>query len=142
LGSSEEICEKNMARPGFIRTQSVLQDNIPRSGTIVYEGTILSINNVETATIIGGTVLKSNKLSQLDAVGIIGVSEDTGSITGARVVSFGKSLGTLTGTGVGTQLADSNTILVQLFAGTVGGVSQPVAGSTIRGTVLAQLQGV
>jgi hypothetical protein len=132
-----------MARPGFIRTQSVLQDNIPRSGTIVYEGTILSINNnAETATIIGGAVLKTNKLTQLDAVGIIGVSEDTGSITGARVVGFGKSLGTLTGTGVGTQVADSNTILVQLFAGTVGGVSQPVAGSTIRGTVLAQVQGV
>jgi hypothetical protein len=131
-----------MARPGFIRTQSVLQDNIPRSGTIVYEGTIISINNVETATIIGGAVLKTNKLTQLEAVGIIGVSEDTGSITGARVVGFGKSLGTLTGTGVGTQVADSNTILVQLFAGTVGGVSQPAAGSTIRGTVLAQLQGV
>jgi hypothetical protein len=131
-----------MARPGFIRTQSVLQDNIPRSGTIVYEGTILSINNAQTATIIGGAVLKTNKLTQLDAVGIVGVSEDTGSITGARVVAFGKSLGTLTGTGVGTQVADSNTILVQLFAGTVGGVSQPAAGSTIRGTVLAQLQGV
>jgi hypothetical protein len=131
-----------MARPGYIHTQSVLQDNIPRTGTVIYEGTILSVNGSQTATIVGGAVLKANKLTQLEAVGIIGVSEDTGSITGARVVGFGKSLGTLTGTGVGTQVADSNTILVQLFAGTVGGVSQPAAGSTIRGTVLAQVQGV
>lgn len=131
-----------MARPGFVHMQSVLQDNIPRTGTMIYEGTILSINNAQTSTIIGGAVLKANKLTQLDAVGIVGVSEDTGSITGARVVGFGKSLGTLTGTGVGTQVADSNTILVQLFAGTIGAVSQPAAGATIRGTVLAQVQGV
>ena len=131
-----------MARPGYVHAQSVLQDNIPRTGTVIYEGTILSINSAQTSTIIGGAVLKANRLTELDAVGIIGVSEDTGSITGARVVGFGKSLGTLTGTGVGTQVADSNTILVQLFAGTIGAASQPAAGSTIRGTVLAQVQGV
>ncbi len=58
------------------------------------------------------------------------------------MIGFGKSLGTLTGTGVGTQVADSNTVLVQLFGGTVGGVSQPAAGSIIKGTVLAQVQGI
>jgi hypothetical protein len=131
-----------MARPGYIKGQSVLQDNVPKSGTLIYEGTILSINSAQTATIVGGAVLKTNKLTQLEAVGIIGVSEDTGSITGARVLGFGKALGTLTGTGVGTQVADSNTVLVQLFGGTVGGVSQPAAGSQIKGTVLAEIQGV
>lgn len=137
-----------MARPGFIRAQAVLQENIPKSGTLIYEGTILSINNVETATIIGGAVLKTNKLTQLEAVGIVGVSEDTGSITGGRVLGFGRGLGTLTGTGVGTIVADSNTVLVQLWAtGTVaagGELSpvQPVAGAQIKGTVLAIVQGV
>lgn len=131
-----------MARPGFIKGQAVLQDNIPRTGTLIYEGTILSINNVQTSTIVGGAVLKTNKLTQLESVGIIGVSEDTGSITGARVVGFGRGLGTLTGTGVGTLVADSNTVLVQLFAGTIGAASQPAAGSQIRGTVLAIIQGV
>ena len=141
-----------MPNPGFIHRLIDLYDTIPTIGTMIYEGTLVSVKpgfGGGGATIIGGVVLRTNKLSNLEFAGFEGVAEDIASIIGGRVFAFGRGMGTLIGTGVGTLVADSNTLLIQLWTGTFGGTvvgspvfpGQPAAGTTIRGTILVELFG-
>jgi hypothetical protein len=146
-----------MPSPGFIKRQIIVQDNIPESGSILYESTIISVQPPAgmvgavptTSTIVGGAILKTNRLSEYDNIGITGVAASEGTIvaTIGRVLGFGKALGSLIGTNYGTVVADSNTVLVQLYvAGTLGATGQaneqPPAGATLIGSILALETGV
>lgn len=133
-----------MPSPGYLKAQVTVVDSIAgksKTGTLVYEGTIVAVGT--SATIVGGAVLKTNKLQLLDQVGIVSVKEATGSIVSGKVIDFGKHLGTLTGTAIGTVVADTNFVIVQLaqpFSGTIPGESQPAAGTSLTGVVIELLE--
>lgn len=147
-----------MPNPGFVSRLSVVQDLVPKVGTMLYEGTITYSGVAPGAvggTIVGGAIVKTNKLSMLENAGVLGISLDsgtgsttqTGTIAAGRVIGFGRGFGTFVGTNIGTVIADGNTLVIQLFQiGTINaGTSMPAkpvaAGSTILGTILVDLLG-
>ena len=142
---------------GYLARQSTVIESDPLSGTFyvdmyyqvtpsVYRtGTIQASTGGTVVGSIVGAIINLRKLYQLDSVGIIGVAEDTLSVVGARVVGYGKALGSLIGTTVAaTVVAGTNTVLVQFYkTGTLSGTlssstANPVLitpGSTIVGTI-------
>jgi hypothetical protein len=143
-----------MPTPGFLHNRTQVYDVIsgavgtvaftPASGTLgVYEGTIASST---FGTIVGGLLIKARALSVFDNVSIARFSEDTGSIIGFSIFNFGKALGSMVGSFLGTVIADTNHILLRAYVvstiaatgatGTLMGVTQPTIGNAIVGTIV------
>ena len=138
-----------MPRVGFLSAQVVVTEAVsgvvgtiaqtPSNATIgVYDGTI---NSSAFGSVIGGFVFQLRQPTQLAWANIVGFSEGTGSIIGAQVIGFGKQLGTLYGTILGTLIPDSNWVLAKAYqTGTiaVGNQMPPkevAAGTPILGTL-------
>lgn len=147
-----------MPSPGFaIHQQTAIESNLPVVGTLFtdmyytippaggYGGTVFG---TVTGSVIGA-VVTLNKIGIIDQVGIVGFSELTGSINSARVIGWGKGLGSLVGTQSGaTIIADTNTVFVELLiVGTIAaGAGMPpkdlIPGTTTKGTIQFVVRGV
>lgn len=135
---------------GYVVGQAVVQEALTQANGTLTVGTVSALTpqystiggtyTVSTVAVVG-VILRTKKLTELDSVVAGEVSEDTGSIQGARIVGFGRALGTVVGT-LGTISPASNNIVAELFTvGTTasGGVlpSEAVAdGVAVVGSVV------
>lgn len=77
--------------------------------------TIGGTYSISTLASTSAVVLVAKSLSELDDVVATGqVSADKGSIVGARIIGFGRGLGTLVGT-IGTIAPSANNIIAELY---------------------------
>jgi hypothetical protein len=66
------------------------------------------------------SVIQGHAVSVIASAQVVGFSQDVSTIIGARVLGVGKGLGSLIGTTGSTVIADTNTMLVQMYrAGTL-----------------------
>ena len=136
-----------MPRAGYLSAQVVMTERIsgvvgtiaqtPSNSTIgVYDGTI---NSNVFGSIIGGFYFQTRQLQELDSVSVTGIQFPlNGSIISVQVVGFGRGLGTLYGTIIGTVIPDSNYVLAKAYQmGTLGGgaFKEPPNGTAIIGTL-------
>jgi hypothetical protein len=139
-----------MPRPGFLTAQLIVTERIsgvvgtiaqtPSNATIgIYDGTI---NSSVFGSIIGGFYFQTRQLTVLDSVSVTNlITPLTGSILSIQVYNFGKQMGTLYGTIIGTVISDTNYVLCKAYViGTLAaGVQMPpkelLAGAPVLGTI-------
>ena len=120
-----------MPDAGYLARQTVFFETLPTVGTLgPYEGTIITAAGLaNVGTTVGGVVINTRQATSIESIfaldGLINAS-----IVGVRVIGYGKALGSIVGTNIGTIIADSNTVLIQLW--------QEI-NPTISGTVIGSL---
>jgi hypothetical protein len=133
-----------MPSPGFLKRQMTVQEAIPKNGSILYSGTIVAdigpSGASETIPGSSGAVLSFDKAQIIADAEVVSISSDALKAVSGRVVGFGKKLGTILADNA-TIIADTNTLIVQLFAGSIGAVAQPTA-TILTGSIVAQVRGV